>query len=298
MNVPPYISASQPELAPRQWRASLALRFSHKAGRTVLKDNKHSGPLRVQRPFYPEGDCCHVYLLHPPGGLVLGDKLSIDVVLDAQTSALITTPSAGKVYGVAGLGLEQKQVVKIAADEGACMEWLPQETIVFNGANARLETQLVLGESSRAMAWDMICLGRPAANEAFTQGRCDQTIQVQQNGKLILLERNRFIGGDPMLSELWGLGGALMSGTFLATVVLTQQQLDQLREILSALAGEDQSSRWVACRWSATQKNNLILVRYLGSSSRLCRQGFERVWCFLRPLVLAKPVALPRIWNT
>ena len=85
------------------WQASLALQFCHTPEKTLLHSARHSGPLTVQRPFYPEGETCHLYLLHPPGGIVGGDTLDISVRLDAKSHALITMPGASKFYRSNGL---------------------------------------------------------------------------------------------------------------------------------------------------------------------------------------------------
>ena len=75
------MNALQPASTPRGargseqgWSAELELGFAVVAGRTALVHNRHVGPLTVQRPFYPEGELAHVYLLHPPGGIVAGDR--------------------------------------------------------------------------------------------------------------------------------------------------------------------------------------------------------------------------------
>ena len=86
------------EAGPAGWVARLALRFEQRAGRTVLAHRSHEGPLAVQKPFYPEGDVCHVYLLHPPGGVVGGDRLTIEIEVASDAHAVITTPAAGKFY--------------------------------------------------------------------------------------------------------------------------------------------------------------------------------------------------------
>jgi urease accessory protein len=80
------------------WQASLALQFCHTPEKTLLHSAHHVGPLTVQRPFYPEGETCHLYLLHPPGGIVGGDSLDITVRLDAKSHTLITMPGASKFY--------------------------------------------------------------------------------------------------------------------------------------------------------------------------------------------------------
>src|SRR6187551_1093438 len=117
------------------WQARLELGFRATAGRTVLAHRRHIGPLMVQRPFYPEGGICHVYLLHPPGGIVGGDSLELQVDAGQGSHALITTPAATKFYRAGPhprAVLRQNLLVK-----DAVLEWLPQEAIVFDGAKVR-----------------------------------------------------------------------------------------------------------------------------------------------------------------
>jgi len=97
----------------RQWQARLDIHLNRQGARTVLAAHRHSGPLRLQRPFYPEGSAvCHLCLLHPPGGLVMGDELSTTLTLEAAAEAVVTTPSAGKFYGV-GDGPAQRQCIEL-----------------------------------------------------------------------------------------------------------------------------------------------------------------------------------------
>ena len=84
------------------WVAKLELNFSASQSKTFLSKREHIGPLAIQRPFYPEQGLCHLYLLHPPGGVVGGDQLSIGIKTDANSSALITTPGAKKIYRSSG----------------------------------------------------------------------------------------------------------------------------------------------------------------------------------------------------
>src|SRR6187402_782414 len=116
------------------WHARLELGFSRSGSRTVLARRRHFGPLIVQRPFYPEGGICHVYLVHPPGGIVGGDQLALQVEVERDAHALLTTPAATRFYRAGPhprAALNQQFVVQDAA-----LEWLPQETIVFDGARA------------------------------------------------------------------------------------------------------------------------------------------------------------------
>ncbi len=73
------------------WKASLDLTFIDRGDKTVLKHRSQQGPLAIQRPLYPEGNPCHTYLLHPPGGVVGGDTLQISVHAIQGAKSLITT---------------------------------------------------------------------------------------------------------------------------------------------------------------------------------------------------------------
>ena len=84
------------------WTAALDLQFERAKERSIVSRCRHNGPLRVQKPFYPEDGVCHVYLLHPPGGVVGGDELSVSVRAGKGSAALITTPGATRVYRSAG----------------------------------------------------------------------------------------------------------------------------------------------------------------------------------------------------
>src|SRR6185436_819073 len=99
-------------------------------------------------------------LLHPPGGLVGGDELSIDVEVDAGAHALVTTPAAGKVYRTNGATARQTQRLRVA--EGGTLEWLPQEAILYDGARATLETRVELARDARFLGIDAVCFGLPA----------------------------------------------------------------------------------------------------------------------------------------
>lgn len=293
MNLPQRPPTPPVPVPARQWVGELDLELEKRGGKTLLLRSEHRGPLRVQRPFYPEAhDCCHVYLLHPPGGMVLGDRLQITIRAGHGANALVTTPSAGKFYDTRGASEIQRQDVHLFGAEASCLEWLPPETIVFSGANGRLRTRLELQGSARGCLWDIVCLGRPAAGEAFSRGCCEQVLEVCRDGRLLLVERNRFIAGHESMNAPWGLRGAPVAGTFLATLKPSRDRVDALVEELAALASAP------AHEWGLTQKGEIFLARYVGYSTRLCRLGFEYLWRQLRPDLTGAPALAPRIWNT
>jgi hypothetical protein len=113
------------------WHASLQLDYSLEKGRTVAR-HRHSGPLRILQSLYPEGDAvCHNVLVHPPGGLVGGDTLELSIHAAAGSHGLMTTPGATRFYRADDA--PARQITQLRLDEGARLEWLPQETLYYSG---------------------------------------------------------------------------------------------------------------------------------------------------------------------
>jgi urease accessory protein len=277
------------------WRAELALNFEQRAGRSVLARSRHLGPLRVQRPFYPEGNqVCHLYVLHPPGGIASADELSIDVQLAPGAAALMTTPGAGKLYRSRGLFAEVHQRLRVA--NGARLEWFPQEMIAFAGAEARLSTCVELMGEAVYAGWEILCLGRPACGERFMRGRIVNEISVYVDGVLRFIERSDFVGDDPVLSESWGLAGAPVLGTFLiAQPSFSAAHGDAGEEAVAALREQVEAREGL---FAATMVSGLVVGRYLGRSTLDARACFERMFAVLRPHYAQRAATPPRIWRT
>ena len=167
---------------PSSWLGELELWFETRDGKTLLMRRRHQGPLVVQRPFHPEADgTCHVYLLHPPGGVAGGDRLETKVHVGPGARTLLTTPGATKFYRSAHSGSEQH--VSIDVGVGSVCEYLPQEAILFDGANAVIDMRVSVAEGATYVGWDLVSLGRPAAHEWFTSGRISQRTEVLWGGR-------------------------------------------------------------------------------------------------------------------
>ena len=272
------------------WDAALELGFATDGRATRLARRAHRGPLCVQRPFYPEGpEVCHVVLLHPPGGLVGGDRLAIDVVVASGAAALVTTPAAGKAYRTAGLPAGQRSTLTV--EDGASLEWLPQETIVYDGAVATLETRVELGRDARFIGAETICLGLPARNEAFAHGSCRQVVEIWRAGRPLFIERGRFDGGGPGLDARWGLGGATVLGLLVAVPVPPAPVIDELRDHAAALPAGEAAAVTVL-------GGETLVCRHLGARSERARAFVHDVWRRLRPALLGRAAVAPRIWAT
>ncbi|MCK9503137.1 MAG: urease accessory protein UreD [Porticoccaceae bacterium] len=279
------------------WQAGLELSLRQRHNLTRLTHARHWGPLRVQRPFYPglgtsEGSGeCHLYLLHPPGGMVSGDCLQMNIDLAENAHGLLTTPSAGKIYRGNHTDARQKQEVSCRVGDGSLLEWLPQETIVFDGARGELSLRVELDETSSCCLWDIVCLGRPASAEYFTQGFLRQRLALYRNNEPVYVESNHFVGGSALLAEPWGLGGRPVTGSFLVTASIDSEILAALQGLaLSYSVDNDMAA--VSC------VDGLVVIRYLGGSVERCKELFIDCWQQLRPLVRNLAAIEPRIWRT
>lgn len=282
------------QVLPKQWLANFYGEFvgtidDQGAARTHMGHTMHYGPLRVQRPFFPEGqDLIHLYLLHPPGGLVGGDRLSIEIKAHQGAKVLVTTPSAGKIYRNESEHL-QGQFINIRVADNACVEYLPQENIIFNGAKAQLTTQVDLYGSGLYMGWELTCLGRAKSNENFDYGSLRQTLNINQDGVPLFTDRFVFTAPSAVQTSMVGLQQKSVFGTF----VITRDIQTNLESCIERI-----EKTFLVQRISITQKPGVWIARVLGHDPESLRAAFEALWAEVRPEVLNRPACTPRIWNT
>lgn len=259
------------------WTASLALGFESRRGRTVLGTRRAEGPLVIQKPLYPEGsEVCHAIVVHPPGGVAGGDELTLSVEAARESAALITTPGAGKWYRSAGPWAKQR----LHFDVKGSLEWLPRETIVFDGALAELDCEIRLSSGARYIGWDIVCLGRTGSGERFTRGKLGLRASVFRGDRLAWLERGTIDGAGRILGSPAGLDGKTVFGTLIATLDSTGL-LPECRKLAAT-----------------TQLPGLLVARYLGGSTEEAFAKFSALWKLLRPAVMQREAVPPRIWST
>jgi urease accessory protein len=260
--------------------------------RPVLR--KHHGPLRIQKGFTPEGpQVWHQIVVHPPGGIASGDRLSIDIEVHPGAHALLTSPGAAKWYRAREANEQQAKIAQqdltLVVRAGAILEWLPMESLFFDRACAQLTTQIRLEDDANVMALEVGCLGRPSAGELFSSGNVNMLTQIEQNGALVFHESATLDEARRHASA--GLNGHPAWGTLLCVsprLVAALAELD-MRQWQASLA-----SRGVA----ATFMRGLLIIRWRGERADQGMQVLRAVWAELRPLVIGRPAIMPRIWAT
>jgi urease accessory protein len=252
------------------------LRFRNVDRRTILAERRSDGPLVVQKPLYPEGpERCHAIIVHPPGGIAGGDELLLEAGAESEAHALLTTPGAAKWYRSAGAWASQTLSFEITGT----LEWLPRETIVFDGALVALDCEVRLGRGARYIGWEIVCLGRTGSGERFSRGTVRLRTRILREQKLLWVERGTIDGGGALLESPAGLGGSTVFGTLVATC--------------------DSPSILRECRTIAptTVLEGLLVARYLGDSTEEAFNRFTQLWSVLRPALTGCEAVPPRIWR-
>jgi urease accessory protein len=256
--------------------------------RTVLAHVRHEGPLTVQRPLHPEGpSACHAVIVHPPGGVAAGDTLDIDVDVRANAHAVLTMPGAAKFYRCASAPSRQRVALRVAP--GAVVEWLPPETIVFDGAKARATLELDLADDAPAIVWDVVALGRRARNETYAQGRWRQRLAIRRGGTALVDDVLDLRGDDPWLHSRVGLGGHCV----VATMVAAGAGVD--RGLLDACRDAVGDSPRVGLTMPV---RGLMAVRCLADEAEQARATFTAIWSRLRHALTGLDPRPLRLWAT
>ena len=274
------------------WHASLSLDYTLEAQRSVLRF-AHSGPLRVLKSLYPEGDAtCHNVLVHPPGGLVGGDTLDLRISANDRAHGLLTTPGATRFYRSAGEPALQYTHIHLA--DQARLEWLPLESIAYNQCQAENHLTLTLEPQAELLGWDITALGLPQSALAFVQGSLLQHIEVPG----VWLERGRIDATDVrLMNGPTGLAGqrCLAALFFVSGTALQRHRreaaLEVAREILAASALNGTAG--VTC-----PNPQVMVLRVLSPLVEPASHLLRQVWLAWRSQLWQLPAVSPRIWAT
>lgn len=283
--------APTPHTGGRQWLARLGLDVTLEQSRSVAR-YQHDGPLRILQSLYPEGDVvCHNVLVHPPGGLVGGDTLDMQVSVGTGAHSLVTTPGATRFYrSESGLATQQVHA-RLAA--GARLEWLPLEAIAFNQCDALNRAVFELDPGAELMTWDITALGLPAADLPFEQGTFRQHLEIPG----VWLERGTLNAQDlRLMNSPLGLAGHRCMATlvFAAGSAIAAERVEAALDAARA-AIEASPLRLQA---GATQAHpQVIVLRVLTPVVEPAMQLLRPVWAAWRRAMWGLPGMVPRLWN-
>jgi urease accessory protein len=266
------------------------IRFARRDGVTHLAHLYQRDPLRVLLPTPAAGDPPVAVIVTTSGGLVAGDRLDIRVELAAGAAAHVTASAAEKVYRSIGRTTTIKQTLSIGP--GAALEFLPPETILFDGARLRRETIIDLAPGSAFLGGDIVVFGRRARGERFTGGLLREVWELHRDGDVVwgdALHLEDDVGriiDDPACFD----GAAAFATMILSPARNAGSLLDCARVVLSAGATTE-------LRAGATAVSGLVIARWLAADAAVLRRAYADLACHFRSAALGLPPRLPRVWH-
>lgn len=281
--VPPTQSTADAATTGRQFEGLLQARFERRNGGTALADLHQKPPLRMLFPRVDDPLPLVVYT-NTAGGLVGGDHVSIEITAGPDTALTVTGQAAEKVYR--SLGADTTIANRLIARNGAWLEWLPQETIVFERARLRRTMQIDLERDARVLAGEILVFGRIARGELVTTGLVHDAWEVRRDRRLLWADALH-LDGDiaARLAHPAGFGGARAYATMLYVAEDAAAMVEALR------------AHGLGADGAATCIGPLLIARWLSLDPLILRRSFGRAWAFLREQGRGLPPLLPRIWH-
>lgn len=298
------------------WRARLELRFAARGAVTRLVHNRHEGPLRLIRALPQPDGRCDAVIVHPPGGLVGGDRLEQRIALGTGTHVLCTTPGAQKWYRARATGAQASTRVDLG--EGAALEWLPQPAIAYDASLVDQAVEFDLAPGAALIGWECLVLGRGAMGERFRHGRVRQRASIAFGGAACWTERADAGAGERLFASPLGWGGRSVACTVWA-VVAPRAAPGPARDPASPAVGATPPDEALRDAWRAAidaagdradgraarldggasiAAPGLLAARLLADDSQAAMAAAHALWSLARRALLGAVSPPPRIWST
>jgi len=271
---------------PREGEVRLALKRAAD-GETVLRELYHAQPLRVLVPYRDRGDIFQAAITCVSGGLVGGDKFRMDVALDDGCRATVIGQAAEKVYRSAGAECQVETSLRAGRD--AWLEYLPQETILFDQARLRRRAAVTLEDGARFLGGGILVFGRAARGETLRTGLVHDAWTFHDGAGRLVWKDALHMEGDlaPLLSRYATFDSARAYGSLIYAGADAAVHLRRVREI----AGSE------TLRLGATSFRGLLVVRLIGRDPLALRETFADIWRDLRMAAAGLPAIMPRLWS-
>jgi urease accessory protein len=265
--------------------------FGQSNGLTRLTHLYQRDPLRVLFPAPAAGDPPLAVIVTTSGGLVAGDRLDVAVTLAPGAAAHVTASAAEKIYRSTGRTTTVGQSLSIGA--GAALEFLPPETILFDGARLRRETRIDLAPGSAFLGGDIVVFGRRARGERFTCGYLREVWEVRREGELVW--------GDALhleddVARIVAHPACFDGAAAFATMILSPPGRDP-RRFLECARAIQTAGAVGSLRSGVTALAGLVVARWLAADAASLRRVYADLACHFRSTALGLPPRLPRVWH-
>jgi urease accessory protein len=277
------------ETQSRQSRARLEVGLGE-GGKTVLRDLFHSQPLRLLFPKPGSDDIFQAVLACVSGGILGGDRLRTEIHVGADAQAMVIGQAAEKIYR--SLGPDSEIQNRLTVESGAWLEWLPQETILFDQARLRRHTVAKIHCGGRLLAGEILVFGRTARGESLHQGLVHDGWELRNGDGTLAWKDALHMDGDlaARLDDPACFGAARAYGTIICANDGARAMIGPLRDLLAAYAG-------ASLRAGVTLVREILLIRFLGQSALELRSAYAAAWGFLRHEIMGLPCRMPTLWK-
>ena len=272
-------SVSDDQLQRSHGAARLA--FANRDNRNSIVERYASAPVRILTPSI-QGGIPEAVLANTSGGIAGGDTSHIDILVAQNAQALVTGQAAEKIYRSIDMPASIRTVIKI--EDGSTLEYLPQESILFDGAKLNRAVNISLGARSCLLLSEMFVLGRWAMNEDFTRGIFLDRWSIDVAGQPIWREGLRIEGGLSSLSSSLGFANARALATIFYAGANAAEVLGLARDVIGPMGG-------------ATIVRGMLVVRMLGNEAGMLKQQLSEIISIIRAAALGRPAEVPRVWR-
>ena len=265
------------------------LSFEADRGDTAIGELYQHNPLRVLFPRRTAGELLTGVLVTTSGGLVGGDQLKIRISSRKGTAGRVLAQAAEKIYR--STGADSRIGVRLQAEADSWLEWLPQETILFDASRLRRSTEIRAAPGARLLCGEMVVLGRTAMGERMRQGLLHEAWDVYWDDRLVWSDVLHLNSGLERVSDAAaGLGGARACASILYVGGDAVRHLEPARALIDEAVA-------APMRVAASCVGNVLVIRWLGRDSLQLRNAYGRFWAAFRHHLAGYPPIMPRLWQ-
>ena len=266
----------------------LRVAFARRGDLTALAVLRQEGCLKARHPRIEPGSVAETILLNTSGGITGGDDLGLDIRAGTGTRLVVTTQAAERLYRATPASPPATIRTALTAEAGATLEWLPQETILFDACRADRVLSIDLAPSARFLGVESLLFGRQASGETLRTAWFADRIRIRQDDALLLHDATR-IEGDA--AGLMARAGTFGDARAMATIVSVCANAEAMVAPLRAALGPD-TLETTGLEAGVSAWNGLVLARLLATDGARLRQAVVTALGILRG-----GAPLPQVWR-